>query len=394
MRIALLSTLARTKDGTPRALMTLGGRPLIAWQMDLARALDCEKLLCLAEGDEVTTDAVVKHAKLAGFEIEFLGGPRHLLGKVTAEQDIVVLTDGLLVDPELARSHFAQRRGVATVSDYPGVEKGFERIDPERAWAGILVARGSVTEQLAQMPADGDTLSLLLRLALQAGTRIVDIDELHLGTGEILLARAPGDVADREKSLLDNSSGHLTWVGPGEKLASRVARRLAPDHFAKGPGIALAAGFALLAGGMFASWFEALLGGLVLIALGSFSVSLSQSLRFLRGKVHGRLINRRFAMIINALMDISIIGALALSGGSVPNLSAVFEPVLLVGLWRLAAPLSPTPARPFWRDRTCLTLILSALAGFGVLEQALAPLIILLLVYALISEASMRLTRA
>ncbi len=392
MRIALLSTLARIADGSPRALIALGGRPLIAWQMDLAKALNCERILCLSEGEEETTAMVEQEAAQAGLEIDFLGGPRHLLGKVTADQDIVVIGDGLLMDPALALRHFAERRGVATVPDYPGVEKGFERIDPERAWGGIIVARGSVGEQLADMPADGDTISLLLRMALQAGTPVVEIDQLHLTTGEILLARSDGDLAERERSLLDNSASHISWVGPGERLASMTARRLAPQNLNNGPMIALISGLLLFGVGSAASLYNYLPLALILVALGSFCVSVAQALRTMKARLHGKLIKRQLSIGINAITDISIISVLAVQNWPAPVLNAVFEPALLVGLWRLAAPLSPDKIAQFWRDRTSFAVILALLAGISVIPAQFPLIILLLLVFVLISEASKRLT--
>lgn len=394
MRIALLSTLDNVSDGSPRALLPLGGRPLIAWQIDLAKALGCEKLLCLAEGGDETAERVRKEAAKAGLEIELLGGPRHLLGKITADQDLVVIADGLLMDPELARVHFADRRGVGAISDYPGVEKGFERIDPELAWAGILVARGSVGEQLSQMPADGDTISLLLRMALQSGTRVIRIDELHLGTGELLLARSSSDLADRERSLLDNSTAKVSWAGVGEKLASRLARRLAPEQLDRGPGLALGAGLVLLCGALGAAWNEWPISALAALALGAFIISLSQALRHLRTRLHGQLTNQRLSMVINGLVDTFIIAALAIIDMPDAIIDVMFEPILLVGLWRLSAALAPPAFKPFWRDRTSLALVLLGLASFGLLSTATPVIILLLLCFALFSEASARLTRA
>ncbi|WP_394727774.1 hypothetical protein [Altererythrobacter sp. GH1-8] len=393
MRIALLSTLASIADGSSRAFLPLGGRPLIAWQIDLAKALGCKRLLCLGDGDDDARRCVEREAAKAGLDVEFLGGPRHLLGKITADQDIVVIADGLLLDPQLARQHFAERRGVAAIPDYPGVEKGFERIDPERAWAGLLVVRGSVAEQLSQMPADADTMSLLLRLALQGGTRIVELDELHLGSGELLLARGAEDLSDRERTLLDNSASHLSWAGPAEKIAGRVARGLAPDQLRNGPAVALAAGLVLMTIAVGASLNGWLTAALAVLAASSFSISVSQALRLLRAKLLGRLPNRRISMVLSALVDTAIIVSLVASELPAPLLKALLEPAMLVGLWRLLASLSPPNLRPFWRDRTVFALILAVLAGLGILPQVLPALLLILLSFALVSEASARLTR-
>ncbi|XUU60057.1 hypothetical protein ACRAQ6_10835 [Erythrobacter sp. HA6-11] len=393
MRIALLSALENLADGRPRALVPLGGRPIIAWQIDLAKTLGCEKLLCLVEGGGETSEEVERHARAAGLEIDFIGGPRHLLGKITADQDLLVIADGLLFDPEIACEHFAERRGVASISDYPGVEKGFERIDPEHAWAGLLVARGSIGEQLSDMPADGDTVSLLLRMALQSGTRLVPVDELHLNTGEVLLVRSPNDLVEREKALLDNSAAKASWAGPGEKLGSLLARSLAPDYLENGPAIALGIGGASLAGGLILSWYGLLVASLAVIGLGSLAISLSQALRHLRSRLSGSPFSRRFAMAINAIVDLVIVAALALPQLPKPILDAVFEPVLLVGLWRLAARLGPKPMRPFWRDRMSLALILLGFASVGVLSTALPAMILILLFFLLISEGYARLTQ-
>lgn len=394
MRIALLSTLERVADGSRRALMSLGGRALIAWQMDLAKALDCERLLVLSEGDTAIQAKVDELAQSAGMDIEYIGGPRHLLGKVTADQDILVLADGLLVDPELALASLGKGRAVATLPDYPAVEHGFERIDPQYAWAGLLLMKGQAAEQLAEMPADGDTVSLLLRLALQHGTRRIELDEMHLGTGEILLARTPENLEIREKSLLDHSRSKTNWQAPGEAVAAHIARALAPDALARGPHFSLGLGIALMSGALIASYFDNLLPGFVLLALGVFAIAISQALRYLRARLHGQLANRRLSMFINAMVDASFVMALAFASGETSLIGAIFVPAMLIGLWRMAAALSAPGIRPFWRDRTVLAVVLLLLVSFLDLGLALPVICLALLGFCLISEASARLTRA
>ncbi|WP_206678135.1 hypothetical protein, partial [Salmonella enterica] len=55
----------------------------------------------------------------------------------------------------------------------PAVAEEFERIDADRAWAGILRTRGDRVARLAEMPPASDAASALLRIALQGGDPVV-----------------------------------------------------------------------------------------------------------------------------------------------------------------------------------------------------------------------------
>ena len=195
LRTALLSAVERSEDGTPRAFLELGGRTILVWQADLAISLGCERIVCLAQGPTPELLELQQELEEKGLSFQLIRGSLQLVSLLSADQDILVLADGLVFDRELAHAAIGDKRGIAALPAEEGIAAGFERIDANRAWAGLLVARANIVERLADMPPDVDTISLILRLALQAGVPVVLCDKQHLDSGNVLIGNGEAEKA-------------------------------------------------------------------------------------------------------------------------------------------------------------------------------------------------------
>ena len=384
MRTALLSAIEQTSDGTPRAFLEMGGRSIIAWQLDLAARLECERVVCLCSGPSPELLDLQQDAERRGMQFNLIRGPLQLVGLVSADHGILVIADGLAVDVRLGSELLGQGRGIATLPAEAGIPAGFERIDADHAWAGMLIARGSIVEKLADLPPDSDTIALLLRLALQSGVRRVELEKEALDSGELILATSVDKLGQRERTLLDRSVASAVWSGPGEAIAQRLARRLAPGALDRGPMIALAGSAMLAAASVGLASVGQSLAAVPALGISAFLLATSQALGGLRSRLFGGVIRRKFRTTSNALLDIAMIAVLTLPAAAFMLPRRVFLPLVMVGLLRLIERHSSTRWAAFWGDRTLLLLLLTPALWFGLQTQAMAGIILSVLVFGLL----------
>lgn len=377
MRTALIAALRRTGTGTLRAGLPLAGRSVLARQVDLLRSLGCERILCLCESPDAEILRVQQAVERAGGTFQALRGFLHLPALVRAEDELVILADGLLPDTAVTARLFGganpPRFVACLAADIPLVAAhadDFERIDAARHWGGVLAMRGAPVQHLADFPPDADAISLLLRLALQAGTPCRDLPAEVATGGAWVLASDENALAAQEQALILRASGEADWRRPSASLAGLAARALSPRGLTQGPLLALAGSGLLLAGGLAATVGGFPATGLALGALGAFAASLSGTLAAMKhallgeGKGPGKRAWLQIAVdcaaavvLVRALSAPAIIVPLALLG------------VVLIGLARLTAP--PAPLAPL-ADRSVLLGLLALAAATGLLPEATA----------------------
>ncbi len=377
MRTALIAALKRTDTGDLRAFQTLSGRSVIAWQYDLLRKLECDRLICLCEAATPEILEIQHLAEADGVQFHAIRGPLQLVGLITADQDLLMILDGLVIEPYLAQSFLSKGRVVATLpasssqaSEFPA---DFERIDATRAWAGLAVLRGSVVERLAELPADGDTMSLLLRLALQSGVKDMPLDIEAVNEGEWLLASDADELEKRQIALVARGAEVAPWTGPGRALAGLIVQKLAPKGLEQGPLLLAIVGIAASAAMVGASWVELSVFGLLLGAVGAFTLAMSRAGTRLRSSIFGTSKKEKSSRILNALQDILAVTALmipALTPAIDPAEAAL--PVLAIGLARLSSTVNSTAIAGFWADRTTHLIAFAVCAIIGQLPLGIA----------------------
>ena len=104
MRIGLIAALRHSEDGLLRAGLPLAGRSVIAWQAALLRGLGVERVLCLAETPGGTVLDLQHRLEGEGVQFHALRGPAAIPALVRAEDDLVIIADGLVPDPAVVRA--------------------------------------------------------------------------------------------------------------------------------------------------------------------------------------------------------------------------------------------------------------------------------------------------
>lgn len=384
MRTAFLAAVKRNDAGDLRALSVLGGRSILAWQVELVRALGCERIICLCEAPGSEILGLQRRVESEGGEFHAIRGNLQLVSLLRADDELVIMLDGLFAARDIAKTQTISqpasdgplRKGIATLAaDHPlalAHPEDFERIDKDRHWAGIAVMRASQAQKLADMPPDSDAMSLLLRIALQARGECHELPA-RLEDGKWMLASDSAALVRAEGKLIEAGAAVDSWVGPARALATTTVRELAPRGLENGReisgivAIVLALCGVVLAGFGFGPW------GLAVTALGAFAGALSMAWGKLRGVLWSQhdspRIDAALVIGIDVLATAGLVLSLGIAATPVPLLAL---PLLAVGLAHALGSSGDPAFAPFWRDRPIHLLGFALAAGLGFLGELLA----------------------
>ncbi|MXO74108.1 hypothetical protein GRI40_02590 [Altererythrobacter aerius] len=364
-------TMGPAGEDAPR----LAGRPIAWHQLHSALALACERIVCLADGPSPDLAAVQHEAERRGATFHAVPHHRGLSGLVSAADTLVVYAPGVMPDNGWLGQALGSRTGIATFPADNAVELGFERIDRDHAWAGVLATRGDAVEALAALPPDADPVSGLLRVALQRGGNCVAVPEKWLDDGQWALIGSRA-VADRHQA-----EWYLRHVPPpaadrpGDYLAYRVAR-LANARIAfpaRASRVALGVAAALAGGGAIAGYLGYTVAALAALAVAAFASEAATALgRFARAGT-GERAPRWLAPARDALLDVALI-AVAASPVAFSGWPAPFAALMLAAAVRLSGdPAAPRPLRPLG-DRAAVFVLLAIAAAADRLPGSMALL--------------------
>lgn len=362
MRIALLA-LPET-GGEP---VLLAGQPVVLHQLHAAIGVGCERIVCLANAPGPLLAALQRETERAGARFHAVSQARALSGLVHAADTLLVFAPGVLPDRDWLQQTLGGRAGVAILPAERGVAQGYERIDRERAWGGVLATRGDAVETLGDLPPDADPAAGLLRVALQRGARPVEVPESWLDDGR--WAFLPDrQAADRHEPLwYARRVPPPGFARPSDALVHLAARKLA-GRAALGPPWPLALGIAgavFALGGGVAGYLGQTVAGLALIVGGILSGGIGAALdRFVR--VGSGTEPRRWPREArDALVDLALI-ATAASPSEFAGWPTPFAAMVLVATIRLAR---EPDANRFERPIGDRALVFAVLAAFAAADQ-------------------------
>lgn len=402
MRIALLSAVKNTVSGDRAAFLPFLGRTVLAAQFELALELGAERIVCLTAdagtGQAPEVLALQHQAEQRSVDFHIIASHLALARLVSADHELITIEDGVLIDRAAVSVEMATERGVLCVPAEAGTARGFERIDAQWAWAGLMIIRGDLAAKLADLPADSDPSSLLLRLALQARVPIVALGEDHLAAGTILLPQSAQELQQRESRMLGAALEKRSWSGPGTKLARMASLKSVPRALPKGGNFTAIASGVLGFGAVCLAAFSLPNASGITLVLTAFSAAMHGGFSEIETglKPDGALASKSIDIrdLLDIMIVISLIIILGLAG---PTLAITFAPMAIIAL-RLAARAARRMGfsswQYLWEDRVALGILLTAAMVFGQLGALLAGLSLAALAFALISDEKFGLRQA
>lgn len=378
MRIALLSASAEHPD-FPRerlAFRRFVGKTVLAHQIELAVALDCEQIICFASGVSQDMIACQKLAERAGARFSLIESNRQLAGLVTAADQLIILADGLLCDNTVALDHLGKQTAILAFPAEDAVPLGHERIDQNTAWAGVMHVHGSLAEKLNQLPEDSDPISSLLRIALQTGAKTMLMDDTLLKEGLWSLNEAPEVRTSREKAWFARLVTPAPYHAPGLAIAERVGLRLARDLM--GGALERLPWLIAVASGIGAAGAVALERPLV-----GLGCALAMTTATAIGNVFERLSSGgkpssakwRIGTVIRLAGDVLIAGLLSATITAPIGWLKLFIPLVLLALLWMGERRGASPWRISYADRIILLSVLYPAAIMGFTLEAACALI-------------------
>ncbi len=369
----------------PLASLLLAGHSIAARQLELVLGLGCERIVCLSNGLGRDVIALQHQAEAAGARFNLIAGSRQLAGLVNTADELVVVAGGLLPAATEAKSALANGPGVLALPVEAGITAGFERIDLNHAWAGVLAMPGTLVERLNQLPPDCDAISALLRIALQGRVPERALPEAVLAERRWALVTSAAQLAELEPEWYRRHVAPPSPFAPGRAVARIAIRAGGAKLLARGwKPLFLAAGGTLIAGfGVVAAWFEQGVAGIALCGLGWLLLEAGDALASLgfAGR-DGKQDRHRVLPLAALAIDLALIAVLALA---LPGTRAerLFAPLMLVGIARVAGALLRGKWSQLVQDRSTLVLLLAIAASGAALLPAI-QLLSLALVAALL----------
>lgn len=386
MRLALLSALAGPPGtsgisaGERPAFRRFAGKSVLAHQLDCAAHLGCERVLCLAAALGPDLGAAKAHAERLGLRFDIVDSPLRLQAHIAAQDEVVLIADGILPDQRVLIESLSGGTAVLAFPEEPALAQDFERLDATRAWSGALRTRGDTVARLADLPPDCDVASSLLRLALQTGARVVELDPAPLieGTWQRRVDRQSAQA--REWRWVMRQVRPASFAAPGRALAERMGLRWAHDaaggRWRRAPQlVALSAG-ALAALAAFAK--SPVLGlGMLLLA----SCALAVATIFDRVAALGAPLRKpgHGMAIANALRDALLAALVSMQVMTVPGWLGLVLPLVLIALLWLGEAIGGARSRALFGDRILLIAAFIPIAWFGWNTIAVTALIVMAL---------------
>lgn len=393
MRVALLSMIlpSGNANGGYRAFIEFAGRSIALRQLDLALALGCERIICLADHLHQPLLPLQHRCEAAGARFHVVTGPGPLAALVRATDELLVLAEGLLPLEKSAFERISTHSGVLVLPAETGIPAGFERVDLNYAWAGALSMPGRLVERLAELPADCDAVGSLLRIALQARVPEIPLPDAVLAEGKWPLVVQQEQVAALEPSWLRRHMPQGNGFSPFSSLAAASLRTFGVPLLRKGNRVRAYSAIApiLALGGAALGYGYAAILGFLLAALSFIAARFVAGLRHLEASSRGEnagvtLWERAQAWLLDSCLAAIIVCAAGEGPGGLPE--GVFLGIALIALLRLLATILPPAWASLVNDRAVLALGLAAAVAGG----AIVPVIQIGIVAGLVSGAAIQ----
>lgn len=200
----------------------------------ISRSISRDRIVCLVNTMDPQLLPLQHRSERAGRLFHTITSPRELSALVTANDEVIMLTEGLMADRERALNVLETGTGVFVQPVEAGLAAGFERLDINNASAGMLRIPGRLIESLAQLSEDYAVGSALSRIALQDGIPMREVAAEARSGLRWLMIRSESEAYAVEHDWLAQQLGQSQARSPGNWLASQGVLSFGPSLLARG----------------------------------------------------------------------------------------------------------------------------------------------------------------
>lgn len=227
MRIAILSLCKRQKDSALLGvgLLPVGNATLLKYHVTLAQRAGASKILCHIDAVPGELALHEEFARERGMSWVNIRSIAEIGAHIGDEDDALIIADGYYSEAALFDAFMTSDETGILTADSDGAFPGFERLDINTLWAGLLKLPGTAFANLADVPDDWSLESVLLRQAIagKAPMQMVTGKDIeHFG-----LCDASTAPIDLRRSLAASYSAKIKWR-PFDRLTRFAAGKLAP----------------------------------------------------------------------------------------------------------------------------------------------------------------------
>lgn len=358
-------------QAVPRAFLRIGGATLARHQLGVAQRMGCQRVICMARAASADLIALQHGAERAGMSFHILPDTGGLPGLVTAGDELLVLSEGLLADPDTVAGMLGEHSCVLVQPVEAALEAGFERIDLNFATAGIVLVPGHFAEKLRDLPADCDVASALTRIALQHGVTRKELSAALRSGARWQMIASENQAHAAESEWLKHVLADTGRLSPGFLVSRQAAFWIGPSllHSRNGVTVLGLLVLVLLAFAAGMAWFALGAPALAVCAVAWLLLNLEVML----GRIEARLGRARKAASAGAvaldwLFDLVLVLILAWQtprSGGAGLAGALFAPAMLVLVLRIAGAVFDGRPASLAKDRAlaCASLAVVAVSG-------------------------------
>ncbi|WP_271077752.1 hypothetical protein [Aurantiacibacter sp. MUD61] len=358
----------------------VAGKTLAQRQLLFAQQCGCKQVI--AHGGGASEDAIaLRHAvEKAGMRYQVISNAHALPGAIKDDDSLLIFQPGLLPESRQALELIrAEGDRMLVFSAGPGTAAGFERIDLDRAWGGVMTLPGKWLGQLTSLPEDAAPHAALLRIALQHRLSEARLDDSVLDDGKWQIIRDADSAKRHEAGWMQTHLGKGSLTAPSRWLGSSIAARaggwLMQRSWAK-PGILALSGL-LLVGSITAAFYELPVAAFALAALSVPVLEVMLGISKLAVAPFGQI--TRWPILRKAV-DVAILASGVLTIDSLWYRAAFPPFVLFAALFLLDRRPIPAISAPL-RDRALIA------SGLAILSAVLPPEVAFMLVATLVLAA-------
>ncbi|MES2444596.1 MAG: hypothetical protein V4574_17360 [Pseudomonadota bacterium] len=254
------------RPGTLAATLPFGGMTLLEYQARLLTGAGAGQIFVAVGRMTPALLAAVNRAGKRGTTVEVVRSAEEASEKVDPAARVLVIADGLVTTDPVMERMAAEGGEALLVTDDPASGAAIERLDMKDSWAGIARVSGRQLAEIAQMPADYDFQSALLRVAVQAQAEHIMLTPGWARSGHSVELNAQALASKSSHVLAALTERRPSWAD--RWVFTRIARFVLPELTTRGvPGWALEASALLVS-----------LGGLAAIGRGWVGSGLAASL--------------------------------------------------------------------------------------------------------------------